>query len=145
MLFSKRLWILVAGLLIFGVVVGIAIWSAPTQTETMIAPDAGLPETEIVQLAKEALTAEYSGAPTQVTVVKSTVGALNKFHCGKIGAMISVIVSPLQGEPDVCAADSTVWVVTLRGTFRHKDFMIESVQVILDRTGRMMSVDSGEL
>lgn len=132
-------------ILLVVIVAVIAFGETPTQSETMGMSGAGLPETEIIRLANDALVLEYSGKPEQVTVRKSTVGALDKFHCGKVGAMISVIVSPLQGEPDICAADSTVWVVTLRGTFRRADFTTESVQVILDRTGRMMAMDSGEL
>ncbi|TAH49181.1 MAG: hypothetical protein EYC68_18815 [Chloroflexota bacterium] len=141
----KKTWYLIATLavLLGAILIGMAWMQTEMEPAAMLS--AGLSEEQVVQLAKEALAAEYSGAPTQITVRQTTVGELDKFHCGAIGAMISVIVSPLQGNPDICAADSTVWVVSLRGEFLHENFVTESVQVVLDRSGRMMAIDSGEL
>lgn len=141
---SKRLWFFAIVFFGFGVA-AIFLSAIPTSQDEVVVPGAELSENEIVRLANDALVPEYSGRPEQVAIRRSTIGALNRFDCGKIGAMISVIVSPLEGNPDICAPDTSVWVVTLRGTFRRADFTTESVQVILDRTGRMMAVDSGEL
>lgn len=143
-LWLRTLAILILAALVLGVV-GFIVWGTQGAPDDVAVFDAGLTETEIIRLAKDALAAEYSGTPEQVTLRRTTVGELNKFNCGKLGTMISVIVSPLQGKPDICAADSTLWVVTLQGTFRRANLTTESVQVVLDRTGRMMSVDSGEL
>lgn len=145
----RRLWLrtltmLVLATLVLGVV-GFMVWGTQGTPDDVAMFDTGLSETEIIRRAKDALAVEYSGTPEQVTLQRTTVGELNKFDCGKLGTMISVIVSPLQGKPDICATDSTLWVVTLRGTFRRANLTTESVQVVLDRTGRMMSVDSSEL
>ncbi len=141
---EQRIWLLPLLCLVLLFAIVASVWIAMRATPPVeTAPS--LSETEITRLANAALAVEYVGVPTQVTIRQTTVGALNKFHCGKIGEMISAIVSPMQGNPDVCAADSTVWVVTLHGNFRRANFVTQEVQVILDRAGRMMSVDSGEL
>jgi hypothetical protein len=144
MMQPKRIWILLAEMaVLFG-----AFWIvlAGTQSGTRDAGvPAGLSESEVTQLARDALKTEYAGSPVQIMVKQTTVGELDKFDCGKIGAMISAIVSPLQGNRDICAPDSTLWVVSLHGEFQHEGFVTDSVQVILDRGGRMMSMDSGEL
>lgn len=145
----RRLWlrtlaVLVLAALVLGVV-GFMVWGTQGEQSDAAVSGAGLSETEIVQLAKDALAVEYSAAAEQVTLRRTTVGELNKFNCGKLGTMISVIVSPLQGKPDICAADSTLWVVSLRGEFQRKGFATDSVQIVLDRAGRLMSMDSGEL
>lgn len=143
-MYPKRLWVFAIVFFVFGVA-AVFLFAIPTRQDEVGLPAAELSESEIVRLANDALMLEYSGRPEQVAIRRSTIGALERFDCGKIGAMISVIVSPLKGNPDICAPDTFVWVVTLRGTFRRADFTTESVQVILDRTGRMMAVDSGEL
>lgn len=142
---QKRTWFLIAGLTILlgAILIGIA-WRQ-TGVKEVAVPHDGLSESQVIQLAKEALAVEYTGAPTQITVRQTTVGELDRFHCGAIGSMISVIVSPLQGKPNICAADSTVWIVSLHGEFLRGDFATESVQVMLDRAGRMMAIDSGAL
>ncbi len=141
---TKRIWFLIVGLaVLFGALLITLAW-AQTKTHDAVVP-VGLSESDVTQLAKDALKIEYTGAPVQVEVTRTTTGELHKFDCGRIGAMISVVVSPLQGKPDVCAADSTMWVVLLRGEFQREGFATDSVQIVLDRAGRLMSMDSGEL
>ncbi len=140
----KRIWFLIMGLAVLFGALWIALAWGQTQTRDAVV-SAGLSESEITQLAKDALRIEYTGSPVQVVVKQTTAGELDKFDCGRIGAMISVVVSPLQGKPDVCAADSTMWVVSLRGEFRREGFATDSVQIVLDRAGRLMSIDSGDL
>lgn len=146
---GKRVRILITCILI-GLIVLFGAWlggfsSVPARTTGTLVPGAGLSDSEAERLALEALKVGYTGTPTQMTVTQTTVGALDRFHCGRIGAMISVIVSPLQGNPDICAADSRVWVVSLYGEFHYETWTTDSVQVVLDRAGRMMAVDSSEL
>ena len=140
----QKIWFLPLMSLIVLAVIVTSVWAAVRATPPTSSAEP-LTETEITRLAQQALAVEYQGTPTQVTIRQTTVGALNKFHCGQVGQMISAIVSPMQGNPDICAPDSTVWVVSMHGNFHSDNFMTETVQVILDRTGRMMSVDSGEL
>lgn len=142
---TKRVWLLIVGLLVcFVALLFGLVWLQGTANNAA-SSESVLSQAQVQRLAQDALRAEYSGSTEQTIVKQTTVGELGKFHCGAIGAMISLVVSPLQGNPDICAPDSTMWVVTLRGAFQRQDFRTDSVQVILDRAGRLMAIESGEL
>jgi hypothetical protein len=134
---SGLLMILLVALLAVVWIAGRA--DAPSETVSVLS------ETEITQRAIALAQNDFVGTPSGVQVSQSTIGETGVVQCSALGKSLSILADSLRGRPNWCAPDSTLWVVSLRGEFQREGFVTDSVQIVLDRAGRMMSMDSGEL
>lgn len=122
------------------------IWLAAnreTRTTTYSAPE--LSQDQITQRALEIARAQYNGAPVQVLATKTTMGESGVINCNPMTGWLAGTLDKIEGKPDWCAADTIVWIIDLRGDFRHGAVVTNALSVAVDGTGKFIRLDTGEL